>query len=1115
MKGQSISCDVKGPRTEDCDSHSKEPPGPETDYSCRLWRPPSLEDHHETPGLPKAAYADKRHLPGSAPPSVTLDCESDQQFPKLEISLTEIMNADVPSVEVSKANALDGHRLAQGSPSTSSQRRSLFAEFGSQDATLLSRSKSFLDFWRLASSEGCSVDSPRSKKSRRPGPSSTSPAASTDESRLSKASRTTLFIALLIPCAVIGLIVLVVIHARPKSPQVRHALWIDELVNACVTVDCHSAVWELSSSVDLSKDPCKDFYSFACGHWANVSSATVNEAKRHDSYMAIQRRAYVTEVNAILLKVRRRASSMVSGGITQHIADVYRSCLKFIHEQPVNLSEAMRALGIEPPIWTAATTFAELFALAVRHTLFYNATSAINVLWARNSTNTTSQAIVEISPGVSMAQRMGSSSRRSLVARALAIIENYATTDRMDAIESIDDALAASTSNICPRTDVTEMSLDELDTPRTKWSSIVGEYVKLTGREELPSKARIVNLPDVRAVLDVLENSSIPELQLYLMLVPLSEFFVLEDQVQRQEPASVDDSEESDAMKCVRALELLFGDHYCQWVWAHVQKPGTSSDVHRMWEQVRQETNSLIQFRREIRTEHNVSAPPIGNDACHPGFASSASHQSGELAVLPSQYSDDFVSNVILFSQKSSAARSGCEPFLSPESLAMKWSDRETFFRLLVPDFYHAEATEVAVNYATLGFFLSEFAIRAELPSRWNWTVHGSCLARPLRNLQQLPNFRLLNINLNSMVKDSVLVHWYLKDDWNHSPFRVNHLSDALRLLVLWKYGGVYADMDVLTLKSFSELRNVVARELFPDVGNSVMVFDKGHPFLSRCLQEFSSTYKARKWAHNGPRLLERVLSWFCPRNLLGKVPLVPLSDGKETRRPEALCPGVLRYSSTHHHPYVYPGTSSPSGCGGEGLFRKDGPCPDKGATARREAPNRRSQSHGPTPERLGHGATVWCGNFSRHTQNRRTREIPHGWEPAGSYPDGGATVRLDESNRRALNCNHIGAIVWRGNLGHRTQTRRTHGVPRGQRPAVSYPDKGAAVRRGEQSHRAQNANDRRGPRGWSPTRRLDYPGACKARVSNSGDLDRHHRGVATEVACTQTGSGCWFRKHK
>ncbi|XP_049274159.1 lactosylceramide 4-alpha-galactosyltransferase [Rhipicephalus sanguineus] len=177
-------------------------------------------------------------------------------------------------------------------------------------------------------------------------------------------------------------------------------------------------------------------------------------------------------------------------------------------------------------------------------------------------------------------------------------------------------------------------------------------------------------------------------------------------------------------------------------------------------------------------------------------------------------------------------------------------------------------------------------ALRHPYYTVWLLTILDMRDCRPLRNLQQLPNFRLLNINLNSMVKDSVLVHWYLKDDWNHSPFRVNHLSDALRLLVLWKYGGVYADMDVLTLKSFSELRNVVARELFPDVGNSVMVFDKGHPFLSRCLQEFSSTYKARKWAHNGPRLLERVLSWFCPRNLLGKVPLVPDSKAMKLAGP-------------------------------------------------------------------------------------------------------------------------------------------------------------------------------------------------------------------------------------
>ncbi|KAH6923851.1 hypothetical protein HPB50_008258 [Hyalomma asiaticum] len=166
-------------------------------------------------------------------------------------------------------------------------------------------------------------------------------------------------------------------------------------------------------------------------------------------------------------------------------------------------------------------------------------------------------------------------------------------------------------------------------------------------------------------------------------------------------------------------------------------------------------------------------------------------------------------------------------------------------------------------------------ALRHPYYTVWLLTILDMQDCRPLKNLQQLPNFRMMNIDLNAMVKDSVLVHWYLKDDWNHSPFRVNHLSDALRLLVLWKYGGVYADMDVLVLKSFGDLRNVVSRELFPDVGNSVMVFDRGHPFLMRCLEEFSRTYKSRRWAHNGPRLLERVLSWFCPKNLLRKLPLV------------------------------------------------------------------------------------------------------------------------------------------------------------------------------------------------------------------------------------------------
>ena len=35
-------------------------------------------------------------------------------------------------------------------------------------------------------------------------------------------------------------------------------------------------------------------------------------------------------------------------------------------------------------------------------------------------------------------------------------------------------------------------------------------------------------------------------------------------------------------------------------------------------------------------------------------------------------------------------------------------------------------------------------------------------------------------------------------------------LSDALRVLLVWKYGGFYSDLDVVVLKSLKEFRNVI-----------------------------------------------------------------------------------------------------------------------------------------------------------------------------------------------------------------------------------------------------------------------------------------------------------------
>ncbi|CAA6655681.1 unnamed protein product [Spirodela intermedia] len=92
------------------------------------------------------------------------------------------------------------------------------------------------------------------------------------------------------------------------------------------------------------------------------------------------------------------------------------------------------------------------------------------------------------------------------------------------------------------------------------------------------------------------------------------------------------------------------------------------------------------------------------------------------------------------------------------------------------------------------------------------------------------------------------------------------NLSNLLRHAVLYKFGGVYLDADVIVLRSFSPLRNAIGAQAvdlatgnWSRLNNAVMAFDKGHPLLFKFIQEFSLTFDGNKWGHNGPYLVSRV----------------------------------------------------------------------------------------------------------------------------------------------------------------------------------------------------------------------------------------------------------------
>ena len=60
------------------------------------------------------------------------------------------------------------------------------------------------------------------------------------------------------------------------------------------------------------------------------------------------------------------------------------------------------------------------------------------------------------------------------------------------------------------------------------------------------------------------------------------------------------------------------------------------------------------------------------------------------------------------------------------------------------------------------------------------------------------------------------------------------HYGDLLRTLLVYKFGGIYSDLDIVTLKSFPENledKNLITADTSSRLGSCFLKFEKGHSF--------------------------------------------------------------------------------------------------------------------------------------------------------------------------------------------------------------------------------------------------------------------------------------------
>ncbi|XP_067143883.1 lactosylceramide 4-alpha-galactosyltransferase-like [Centruroides vittatus] len=137
---------------------------------------------------------------------------------------------------------------------------------------------------------------------------------------------------------------------------------------------------------------------------------------------------------------------------------------------------------------------------------------------------------------------------------------------------------------------------------------------------------------------------------------------------------------------------------------------------------------------------------------------------------------------------------------------------------------------------------------------------------RDMFNLtRKYSNIQFIKSTFQEIFKDTPLFKWCKRKEWIKSEYKVLDLSDAARYALIWKYGGIYLDLDIVMLKSISFLGNFVIKEHDTSIGGSIFgIKHHNHSFLLNCMNAASKEYRTNSFGSIGPPLFTRIFTSYC-----------------------------------------------------------------------------------------------------------------------------------------------------------------------------------------------------------------------------------------------------------
>ena len=108
-----------------------------------------------------------------------------------------------------------------------------------------------------------------------------------------------------------------------------------------------------------------------------------------------------------------------------------------------------------------------------------------------------------------------------------------------------------------------------------------------------------------------------------------------------------------------------------------------------------------------------------------------------------------------------------------------------------------------------------------------------------LKSIQKLFKNEINNVHFVKVNIDSLVVGTPVEDLWKSgqiqsTKYKLNNISNLLRLVLMYNFGGMYLDSDVLFLKTLpvENNSNFIAAEEKNGLNNAIMRFESRHRFL-------------------------------------------------------------------------------------------------------------------------------------------------------------------------------------------------------------------------------------------------------------------------------------------